>query len=120
MANISGVWLWVILGVACASIPPFLIRRFIVEGQKNPHNTARWFYILFAIMFYGALVYVYKTVLKEYNQEVVSVSLKVGALFVLLFLSYLVYTEGLSAIEVIGVILGIASIVLLSSKLLFQ
>jgi multidrug transporter EmrE-like cation transporter len=103
------VWFWFVVAAAAAAAPIPLIKLWTTT------RNIQW--ILLSAISYSALIYAYSVILADKNITVVYPVLKVLSVFIVIAAGVVVFRNKLDTTSIVGILLGLASIYLLSSKL---
>lgn len=100
--------IWIIIAAICAAAP--------VTFVKNYTENKNYFWIILSIISYIILILAYSIIFYKNNMIIIYSTVKIlSILFVVLF-GVLIFKEKINLKEGIGILLGIISIYLLSSK----
>lgn len=102
-------WVWFFIAAAAAAVPIPLIKLW-----TKTHNI-QW--ILLSTFSYAILIYAYSIILADKNITIVYPILKVLSVLLVIAAGVFLFRNELDTKSIIGILLGIISIYLLSSKL---
>lgn len=101
--------IWFFIAAVAAALPIPLIKQYT--------NTKQWIWIVLSIVSYLCLITAYSIVLKDENITIVYPILKVLSVIVVVLSGLVFFYNSFDMKSLIGILFGILSIYILSSKL---
>ncbi len=93
---------WIVVATIVAIIPAILIKKYTVTNNYK--------FLIYAGIFYGALMYSYIKIFSEESLGIVYTILQILQILLVVIFGILYYKEKLTTQKTIGIILGIISI----------
>lgn len=101
--------IWIIIGALAAALPVILVKKY----TENKDFT----YIVLSLMSFSLLIYVYSIVLNNRSIIIIYPIIKIISILFVVFFGYFFFKNKIDAKISLGVLFGIASIYLLSTKI---
>lgn len=111
---VISIWFIYILGIIFAIMPSILVKLSV-----NKYSDKKWLFVTLAIFFYVGLIFVYYKLFRKHNVSKVYAILNIISLICLVIFAHLFFKEKLDSEMIIGIILGIFSIVLIEKFIKF-